>query len=158
VVELIIQVSFVLFLLALGLIAGTIAERKHLASLAEREQNNGAFLVTQLKSFPAYAPGSPDPQFVVAEAALSSDYFRTFLASIRRLFGGEMKSFHKLLQRARREATQRVIEQAQELGYNAICNLRLDSADIGGNSKRKGAAMVCIIASATAYRFEIPRE
>jgi uncharacterized protein YbjQ (UPF0145 family) len=158
VTELIIQVSIVLFLLALGLIAGTIAERKHLANLTEREENNGPFLVTQLKSFPAYAPGSPDPQFVVAEAALSSDYFRTFIAKIRRLFGGEMKSFHALLQRARREATQRVIEQAQALGYNAICNLRLDSADIGGNSKRQGAAMVCIIASATAYHFEVPRE
>jgi uncharacterized protein YbjQ (UPF0145 family) len=158
VIELIVQVSFVVFLLSLGLIAGTISERKHLASLTKREENNGQFLVTQLKSFPAYAPGSPDPQFVVAEAALSSDYFRSFIARIRRLFGGEMKSFHALLQRARREATQRVIEQAQALDYNAICNLRLESADVGGNSKRQGAAMVCIIASATAYHFEVPQE
>jgi uncharacterized protein YbjQ (UPF0145 family) len=157
-IELIIQVGIVVFLLALGLIAGTIAERKHLESLAEREENNGPFLVTQLKSFPAYAMGSSDPQFVVAEAAFSSDYFRTFLASLRRLFGGEVKSFHSLLQRTRREATQRVIEQAQALGYNAICNLRLDSADIAGNSKRRGAAMACIIASATAYHFQVPQE
>ncbi len=157
-IELMFQLGFVLFLLALGLIAGTIAERKHLASLAQREESNGPFLVTQLKSFPAHAPGSPVPQFVVAEAALSSDYFRSFIASIRRLFGGEMKSFHALLQRARREATQRVIEQAQSHGYNAICNLRLDAADVGGNSKRKGAAMVCIIASATAYHFDVPKE
>jgi uncharacterized protein YbjQ (UPF0145 family) len=155
-VELIIQVGIVVFLLAMGLIAGTIAERSHLANLAEREQNNGPFLVTQLKSFPAYASGGPAPQLIVAEAALSSDYFRSFLASLRRLFGGEVKSFHKLLQRARREATQKVIEQSRQLGYNAICNLRLDAADIGGNSKARGAAIVCIIASATAYHFEAP--
>lgn len=107
--ELILQVGIVVFLLMLGLIAGTIAERKHLAELLLREQDNGPFLVTQLKSFPAYS-GGPTPQLIVAEAALSSDYFRSFLASLRRLFGGEVKSFHNLLQRARREATQRVIE------------------------------------------------
>lgn len=153
--ELILQVGIVVFLLVLGLIAGTIAERKHLAELLLREQDNGPFLVTQLKSFPAYS-GGPAPQLIVAEAALSSDYFRSFLASLRRLFGGEVKSFHNLLQRARREATQRVIEQARQLGYNAICNLRLDAADIGGNTKGRGAAIVCIIASATAYHFEAP--
>lgn len=154
--ELIIQVGFVLFLLALGLIAGTIAERRHLSQLTEREQNNGPFLVTQLKSFTAYAPSEMPPRLVVAEVTLSSDYFRSFLASLRRLFGGEVKSFHSLLQRARREATQRVIEQARHMGYNAICNLRLDAADIGGNSKGRGAAIVCIYATATAYRFEVP--
>jgi uncharacterized protein YbjQ (UPF0145 family) len=145
------------FLLAWGLIAGTIAVRKHLADLALREQSNGAFLVTQLRSFPAYAPGNLAPQLIVAEVTLSSDYFRSFLASIRRLFGGEMKSFHTLLQRARREATQRLIEQSRSLGYNAICNLRLEGADIGGNSKGRGAAIVCIFATATAYHFEVPR-
>jgi uncharacterized protein YbjQ (UPF0145 family) len=72
------------------------------------------------------------------------------------LFGGEMKSFHVLLQRARREATQRIIEHASHMGYNAICNLRLDSADLGGNSKGRGAAIVCIFATATAYHFEAP--
>lgn len=156
--ELIIQVGIVTFLLMLGLIAGTIAERSHLRELAERELANGPFLITQLKSFPAYAPGGHVPQLIVAEAAISSDYFRSFLASLRRLFGGEMKSFHKLLQRARREATQKVIEQARQLGYNAVCNLRLESADVGGNSKGRGAAFVCIIASATAYHFEAPSE
>lgn len=154
--ELIFQIAVVLFLLALGLIAGTVAERRHLAELLLREGDNGPFLVTQLKCFPAYAPNSQAPQLIVAEAAISSDYFRSFLASLRRLFGGEVKSFHTLLQRARREATQKVIEQARELGYNAICNLRLESADVGGNSKRGGAAFVCIIASATAYHFEAP--
>ncbi len=153
--ELIFQVGIVLFLLVLGLIAGTFAERKHLAELLLREQNNGPFLVTQLKSFPAYS-GSMTPQLIVAEAAISSDYFRSFLASLRGLFGGEVKSFHILLQRARREATQRVIEQSRQLGYNAICNLRLEAADVGGNAKRGGAAFVCIIASATAYHFEAP--
>jgi uncharacterized protein YbjQ (UPF0145 family) len=156
--EFIAEIGIVVFLLALGLIAGTIAERRHLASLTERESNNGSFLVTQLRSFPAYAPNELAPQLVVAEAAVSSDYFRSFLAGLRRLFGGELKAYHALMQRARREATQRVIEQSQALGYNAICNLRLDAADVGGTAKGRGAAFVCVMASATAYHFKTPQE
>ena len=146
------QFLFVLFLIALGFIAGTIAERRHLRRLDQRENENGNFLITQLKSFPQHAVGNSSPQLIVAETVVASDYFKTFLAGLRRLFGGEVRSFHSLLARARREATQKVVEQARELGYDAICNLRVETADIGGNSgARQAAAMVAIIASATAY-------
>ncbi len=155
--EIAFQVGFFLFFIILGYVAGTIAERRHWANLAEREASNGEFLVTQLKSFPAFVTGSTPPQLIVAESAIGSDYFKTFLAKVRGLFGGEVRSYQSLLDRARREATQRAIEQARQLGYNALCNLRLDSADIGGNSKSsKGIAMVTIIASATAYHFHAP--
>lgn len=146
------QLLIVAFLLALGFGAGTIAERRHFRRLDERERRNGSFLITQLKSFPNYEPGTAAPQLIVAETVVASDYFKTFLAGLRRLFGGEVRSFHSLLARARREATQRVVEQAQSLGYDAVCNLRIETADIGGNaSRKKKAAMVAILASATAY-------
>ncbi len=152
-----VELIIVLFLLAGGYTLGTIAERRHLAKLDSRESGNGSFLVTQLKSFPAHEPGSTSPQIVLAETVVASDYFKTFLASLRRLFGGEVRSFHSLLDRARRETTQRLVEQAQRLGYNAICNLRLETADVGGSTaSRKGAAMVAILGSATAYHYDAP--
>jgi len=151
------QMAVVLFLIALGFVAGSVAERRHLALLGKRERDNGPFLVTQLKSFPAYTENELAPQMVVGEVVIASDYFKTFLASMRRIFGGEVRSFHSLLGRARREATQRVIEQSRELGYNAICNLRIETADVGGSTtNKKGAAMVAIIASATAYQYQSP--
>lgn len=151
------QLVIVLLLLAGGFTFGKLAERKHFAKLAARESGNGSFLVTQLKSFPAHAPGSTSPRIVIAETVVASDYFKSFLASLRRLFGGEVRSFHTLLDRARRETTQRLVEQAQSLGYNAICNLRLETADVGGSTaSKKGAAMVAILGSATAYHFDAP--
>jgi len=155
--EIVFQLGFVLLLIILGFVAGSIAERRHLARLADRERKNGPFLVTQLKSFPAHAANELAPQMVVGEVVIASDYFKTFLANMRRIFGGEVRSFHSLLSRARREATQRVVEQSRELGYNAICNLRIETADVGGSTaSKKGAAMVAIIASATAYHYQSP--
>jgi len=155
--DLVIQLGFVLFLITLGFIAGSIAERRHLARLDERERGNGRFLVTQLKNFPACTKNELAPQIIVGEVVIASDYFKTFVAKLRGLFGGEVRSFHSLLSRARREATQRVIEQSRDLGYNAICNLRIETADVGGSSSsKKKAAMVAIIASATAYHYQSP--
>jgi uncharacterized protein YbjQ (UPF0145 family) len=66
-----------------------------------------------------------------------------------------MKSYQSLATRARREALLRIIEKAKSQGYNAICNLRMDSADIGGSAtSKKGSVMVSIIASATAYHID----
>ena len=149
--EIIFQIGMVLFLIILGFTAGTIAERRHFKRLDEREKENGDFLITQLKSFPSYTVGETSPQLIVAETVVASDYFKSFLASLRRLFGGEVRSFHSLLSRARRESTQRVVEQARDLGYDAICNLRVETADVGGSTGRGKAAMVAIIASATAH-------
>jgi len=149
--EVFFQVLSVLFLIALGFGCGSWAERRHFSRLDQREANNGNFLITQLKSFPNYAAAASPPQLILAETVVASDYFKTFLANLRRLFGGEVRSFHSLLSRARREATQRVVEQARELGYDAICNLRIETADVGGSTGRGKAAMVAILASATAY-------
>lgn len=153
--DLVFQFGIAVLLIALGWTIGAVFERRHLADLAARESANGEFLVTQLKSFPAYAPGGPTPQMVVAEAVIATDYFKSLMGALRRLFGGEIHSYETLLDRARRESTQRVIDQARRLGYNAVCNLRLETADVGGNnSSKKGATMVCILASATAYCFQ----
>jgi len=83
--------------------------------------------------------------------AAATDYLKIFLASLRGILGGEIASYRSLMTRARREAVLRLIEQAQAKGYNALSNLRLHGADVGGSALRTGTAMVCILASATAY-------
>jgi uncharacterized protein YbjQ (UPF0145 family) len=138
-------------LLALGLLAGGYAERKHLRSLASREAANGDFFVTQVRTFPdAVMLGTP-PTIVFGQAAIASDYLKSFLSGLRKIFGGELRSYHSLTVRARREALQQLVESARAQGYNALCNVRMESADIAGNSKRRSMPMVAILASATAY-------
>ena len=86
-----------------------------------------------------------------AEVTIASDYLKSFLAGLRNLFGGEVQSFQTMLDRAREEALMKILDRAKALGYTAICNVRFENADVGGNSTKKKASMVAIIASGTAY-------
>lgn len=138
-------------LLLIGFAAGTIAEKRHFARLEKREASTGNLVRTQSKMFLAPTAGSKPPMILCSEAVIASDYFKNFLAGIRKFFGGEMGSYHSLMERARRETLAKLLEQAQAHGYNAVCNVRLEPADVGGNSRKKASAMVCIIGTATAY-------
>ncbi len=138
----------------LGLFAGRHAERKHLRSLEARETALAGMLVTDMKSFPGGAAASPTPELLVGEVSIASDYLKSFLAGLRNLIGGEVRSFETLQLRARREATLRVMEQAAAKGFNSIGNLRLETADIGGNittNRKQKMVVVSVIASGTGY-------
>lgn len=149
--DLIFSVGIPVVLLALGLFVGGYTERRHFRKLAEREAANGDFLIAQVKTYPHAVAGPHPPTLIIGEAVIATDYLKSFLAALRRIFGGEVRSYRSLLTRARAEALQRIVEQARELGYNAVCNVRFESADVGGNSQMRRVAMVAILASATAY-------
>ena len=116
-----------------------------------REDEQADCFVTQVKSFPNAVPGDLPPRMVVAEVVIATDYLKNFLAKLRNIFGGEVRSYQSLLVRARREASLRILEEARRQGYNAVCNIRLETADVGGSLTEKQVAMVAIIASGTAY-------
>jgi uncharacterized protein YbjQ (UPF0145 family) len=152
IIETIILVVIPLLLLILGFSAGTLNERRHLRSLRRREEQVSGFLVTNVRTYLAPGPG-PEPALILGEVVVATDYFKTFAASLKKLIGGELRTYEKLMDRARREALLRVQEQAVQLGYNAICNVRLDFANVGGigATKQAKATMVAVLASATAY-------
>ena len=144
-------------LLALGFFAGGYTERRHFRNLEKREAATCDMIATQVKSFPGHVPGPTPPQMIVAEVVIATDYLKSFLAGIRNFFGGQIGSYQTMLVRARREALLRILEQARRQGYNAVCNVRLETADIGGNSAtagKRGMVMATILASATAYHAE----
>lgn len=141
-------------LVVCGLIIGRSIEKRHFANLESREFTHQNVLVTQLKSFPKAIAADAQPTVVMAEVVIGSDYLKTWLSAWRNLFGGEMKSFQKLTERAKREVKLRLIEEALDRGYNAICNVRISSADIGGNTsgQKTKMPMAAVIATGTAYR------
>ena len=53
-----------------------------------------------------------------------------FLAGLRSLVGGEIQEFTELAEQARRQAIERMIKHAKELGANAVISFRLDSNEI----------------------------
>ncbi len=155
VIDLLVKAVMGLGLLALGFLAGRVTERRHLARLTAAESLVRDIVVTDLKSFPSPDGRSLAVGIVVGEAVVATDFFKSFIARLRSLLGGELGSYLSLVDRARREATVRMLTSARELGCNAVCNVRLETADIGKTGLNSGGmTTIAIIASGTAYRIE----
>lgn len=162
IIELVFSIGVAALLLGLGFFAGRWAEKRHLGSLAKREQEFAAMLVCDLKSFPVGGDatgvdGAGHGRLVLGEAVISSDYFKTFLSAWRKIVGGEMKNYRLLLERARREATLRMLADARKHGFDAVCNVRYNGYDIAAGIKagnNKPIVSVAVQASGTAYRLK----
>jgi uncharacterized protein YbjQ (UPF0145 family) len=136
--ELALQLVPVLLLLALGYGVGTlVSERRHLQSLARREEQYCGMLVTNLKEV-------SDPEsitnavYVSGDAVIATDYFKSFVAGLRNIVGGEVKTFDSLITRARREATLRMLAEANRVGASEVWNVRQETSNIrsaGGTTK-----------------------
>ena len=55
---------------------------------------------------------------------------RDIMASLKNLVGGELQGYTELLTESRREAMTRMLAQAQELGANAVVNVRFSTSSI----------------------------
>ncbi len=55
---------------------------------------------------------------------------RDFMAGLKNIVGGELKGYTELLTESRREALSRMLQQAQELGANAVVNVRFTTSAI----------------------------
>jgi uncharacterized protein YbjQ (UPF0145 family) len=54
-----------------------------------------------------------------------------FAAGLRSLVGGEIKEYTAMLEEARRHAIDRLVQNAQAMGGNAVVMMRFDSSEIG---------------------------
>ena len=55
---------------------------------------------------------------------------RDIMASLKNLVGGELKGYTQLLQESRKQAMDRMIAQAKQLGANAIVNVRFSTSSV----------------------------
>ena len=55
---------------------------------------------------------------------------RDLMAGLKNIVGGELKGYTELLQDSRNESTERMIEQAQSMGANAVFNARFATSSI----------------------------
>lgn len=141
-----------LMLLALGFFSGRHVERKHLRQLDQREARVRHLIVTNTKFIPSEL-GYRRAEILLGEAVIGSDYFKNFLAGLRSFFGGELRSLETLMDRARREATLRVLEVAAAQGASAVFNIRLETSNIGAMQGKKQAPMAEVLVYGTAcYR------
>ncbi|MFT4729691.1 MAG: hypothetical protein ACI9UN_004209 [Granulosicoccus sp.] len=74
---------------------------------------------------------------------------RDIAASIKNIFGGELKGYTELLSDSREEATERMIEQAKALGANGVLNIRYSTSSIAA-----GAAEIFVYGTAVVLNDE----
>lgn len=68
---------------------------------------------------------------LVSGSTVRSKHFgRDIMASLKNIVGGELKGYTQLLAEARAEALSRMVTQAQELGANAIVNVRFATSSV----------------------------
>ena len=68
---------------------------------------------------------------------------KDIMAGFKNLVGGELKGYTELLAEARNEAQNRMIEQAQALGANAVVNVRFSTSAVA-----QGAAELYVYGTA----------
>ena len=143
-----IDLLILLALLAIGYGAGRFAEYRHYQSIFKRED--------ELRGLPAVATKFPptdeqitDSFMVTGSVVVSVDYFKRFVANLRKLFGGRLKTYETLLDRARREAILRMKEEAQRGGAQLVFNVKLETASIS-KGRAQSIGSVEVLASGTA--------
>ncbi len=136
-------------LLFLAWLVGTLRERSHLKRLDRREAEAADMLVTNLRTPPDMG-SIREAAFVSGSVVIGTDYFKTFIAALRKLIGGEIVEAESLMLRARREALLRMMDEARSRGAREIHNVRYVSCNIAQMSGNKGAMAVELCAYGTA--------
>ena len=153
--QFLLQGGVVLVFLALGFTCGTLVERAHFRRLQRREAKVRDMLVTDTKTLPIDRVAQ-NCGMVTGEVVIASDYFKSFAAALRKLVGGELRTFESLMDRARREALLRMLESAKGMGANAVINVRFATSNIGSMRSKRSAAMVEMYAYGTALKTSEP--
>lgn len=127
-------------LLACGYFFGRWAEKRHFASILEREK--------QLAHVLTFSERIPPPQIKVSQAHLvggnvviSIDYFKMVAAALRGIVGGRVSAYESLLERARREALLRMKKEADALGSAWVFNVKLETASISKGAQQQVGAV-----------------
>ena len=118
-------------LLGLGFSIGRLNEANHLRQLQRDEQQLSYITITDMRRLPSNWKAA-NATLVTGTAVIATDYFKTFAAGLRNLFGGEVHGYVTLVSRARREACVRMLREAQVAGANAVWNVRFETSTIGG--------------------------
>jgi uncharacterized protein YbjQ (UPF0145 family) len=131
--ELFVNIGVPLILLLTGYIVGRILEKRHYASIRQRERELRSVVALTTR----FAPQGIELRkfnLVSGAVVVSSDYFKTFVASFRNLFGGRFRGYETLLDRARREALLRLKEQAKAQGSQLVIGVRYQTSTISGSA------------------------
>ncbi len=146
------QIIFTLLLLGGAYLTGSYLEWKHFEDLRAREARHKHHPATTMQTLPA---GSDvrEATLVAGNVVVSLDYFKRFLARLRAFFGGRIRAYEPLLDRARREALLRMREDAIARGFDMVINVRIETSRLANSARNgQGTAGVEVLAFGTAVK------
>ncbi len=154
-ISLAINLGVPLLIIVVALITGSTLERRHYRSIDERENKYGRIPLLNCKKYSKFRPIS-EARFVSGSVVISYDYFKRFLAGLRMIFGGEVKSYVSLLDRGRREAILRMKEKSPDA--DLIVSLRIETSSISKGNKKRRLGAVEVFAYGTALWYSAAGE
>lgn len=148
--ELFMNFGIPLLVVIVAYFIGNAIEKKHFREIRAREEKVHGFPVITFETLPSdWRVGSAE--LVSGSVVVSLDYFKRIIAGLRGLIGGRVKTYEPLLDRARREAVLRMIEDAKARGYDAVVNVRLETSRLANARKDgRGTAGIEMLAFGTA--------
>lgn len=151
--ELLLNFGLPLLVLMLAYLVGTIIEKRHFAHIRRREKEYHGYPVVTFDTMPEDW-NAADATMVSGSIVISLDYFKRVIAGLRGLVGGRVKTYEPLLDRARREALLRMVEEARDKGFDAVFNVRLETSRLANSTRDgNGTAGVEMLAFGTAVKF-----
>ena len=142
-----------IFLVLLGLIIGRRMERRHFERLKDREAAFSHIKVLSVKKLTRDHP--IEGALVSGNVVIAQDYFKFIAALIKQIFGGKLRGYEAMLERARREAVLRMQEKAEQMGADTIYNVRFEFNVIGAPApeSRAAASGAELLAYGTAVKY-----
>ena len=137
-------------LLFVAYLVGSSVEAAHFRKLAQWEQELSGIMVSDMKRVPPNWHVA-EASLVVGEAVIATDKFKVFTAGLRNLFGGRIRGYETLMERARRQAIVRMLWHAQRYGANVVWNIRIETSTIQGKREGKSGG-VEVMAYGTAMK------
>lgn len=134
------------YLLTIGLLVGayftgTSFKRNKLKQILQDEIETKHIALATFKSVP------PDwnvesSRLVYGSIMVAADFFSSFLADLKSIFGGPVHIFEPLLDIARREAVLRMKREAMQQGFSVVINVRLETSEIGEGKNILGVEVI----------------
>ena len=143
-----------LIILGVTYFTGSVIEKRHYKKIKKREI---ALIRKPIINFGAKTCNTNKRikrvELVTGEVVISGDYFKSFVASLKNIFGGRLTTYESVMDRGRREAILRMREKA--VGANYVINTRIESVMLNDLYTNKGSVPQCaIIAYGTAITYE----
>ncbi|RPD50812.1 MULTISPECIES: YbjQ family protein [Chitinophagaceae] len=84
---------------------------------------------------------------VSAEVIIGANFLKDILGGLRDILGGRSGTYERVLEEARQNALNELVQKAQRMGANAVVGIDLDFETIGANG-----SMLMVVACGTAVR------